>query len=426
MSGSCSNESATSQVLIRRTVFLPTGSSSVQPVRHSASRSTIITLFARHKWELVGCGITLLFIPLLLAWLWRNANSYVSTLGLESLLERSNGLGWTDIGWAVASSAGLLQEGLSPYDPLSSIGPLIGMPTSSLDVGIHTHPPTSLVLWLPLTLAPYTSWIAFWMVASVLMIAWSMRLLGVPVYLAYPIAIAVSLSPPGRWALFSSYCLSALLIALAWRLRLAGRSGAGVVLGVFAAIRGVGVIMLLDLVLNKRWRSLILGIITLTVLVAFAVLLQPNVIWQWLTVSRDEISVITARPDLITPASIFDRLGIPILLLWLLLGLVAVLAIRRGSNSFWVLNWLVLALSPIAWFHASIQAIPLLTMLWKAGRFGHSLVLVVAASALVSLADPITTAVPRPIWPVTVFVIGLGLVVLPVGESQPTRAPQGV
>ena len=403
---------------------LLTLSSSVKPVRHSASRGTVIASLTRHKWELLACIATLVLVPLLLTWLWANANSYISTLGLESLLERSSGLGWTDIGWAVASSAGLLQDGLSPYDPLASIGPLIGMPTSSLDVGIHTHPPTSLALWLPLTVAPYTSWITFWMVASALMIAWSMRLLGVPVHLAYPIAVAVSLSPPGRWALFSSYCLSALLIALAWRLRLADRSGAGIVLGVFAALRGVGVIMLFDLALHKRWRSLILGIITLTVLVALAVLLQPNVIWQWLTVSRDEITFLTARSDLITPASIFQSLGIPILVLWLLISLVALVAIRRGSNSFWVLNWLVLALSPIAWFHASIQAIPLLTMLWKAGRFGHTLVLVVAASALVSLADPITTAVARPIWPVTVLVIGLGQVLMPVGGAQPDREPQ--
>ena len=393
-------------------------------MHYSASRGTVVASLTRHKWELLACVATLVLVPLLITWLWETARNYISTLGLESLLERSSGLGWTDIGWAVASSAGLLQDGVSPYDPLASIGPLIGMPTSSLDVGIHTHPPTSLALWLPLTLAPYTSWIAFWMVASALMIAWSMRLLGVSVHLAYPIAVAVSLSPPGRWALFSSYCLSALLIALAWRLRLAGRSGAGVVLGVFAAIRGVGAIMLLDLALHRKWRSLILGIITLTVLVALAVLLQPNVVCQWLTVSQDEISQLTARYDLITPASIFDSLGIPIPVLWLLIGLVALVAMRRGSDSFWVFNWLVLALSPIAWFHASIQAIPLLTMLWKAGRFGHTLVLIVAASALVSLADPITTAVTRPIWPVTVLVIGLGLVLVPVGRKQPTREHQ--
>jgi len=182
--------------------------------------------------------------------------------------------------------------------------------------------------------------------------------------------------------------------------------------------------MLLDLALHRKWRSLILGIITLTVLVALAVLLQPNVVCQWLTVSQDEISQLTARYDLITPASIFDSLGIPIPVLWLLIGLVALVAMRRGSDSFWVFNWLVLALSPIAWFHASIQAIPLLTMLWKAGRFGHTLVLIVAASALVSLADPITTAVTRPIWPVTVLVIGLGLVLVPVGRKQPTREHQ--
>ena len=90
----------------------------------------------------------------------------------------------------------------------------------------------------------------------------------------------------------------------------------------------------------------------------------------------------------------------------------------RGSNLFWVLNWLILAVSPIAWFHTTLLGIPLMVMMWRAGRFGRIAVLVIGASAMTQLVDPMVTLVFSITWITFVVASGLALLVDRVGPSE--------
>ena len=55
-----------------------------------------------------------------------------------------------------------------------------------------------------------------------------------------------------------------------------------------------------------------------------------------------------------------------------------------------MLNWFILAVSPIAWFHTVIMAIPLMVVIWKSGKFGQVLVLLIGAT-VVSPAPLVST-----------------------------------
>jgi hypothetical protein len=69
---------------------------------------------------------------------------------------------------------------------------------------------------------------------------------------------------------------------------------------------------------------------------------------------------------------------------------VAAVALWRKQELFWVLNWFILAISPIAWFHTVIMAIPLMVVIWRSGRFGQVLVLLIGAT-VVSPAPLVST-----------------------------------
>ena len=124
------------------------------------------------------------------------------------------------------------------------------------------------------------------------------------------------------------------------------------------------------------------------------------------------------RPDLLSLGSIFRRFGYPEFLAWVVALAVGVLAWWRGSILFWVLNWVILAISPIAWFHTLVLAVPLLVMVWKSGRVGRVMVLLVAAGSLTQMVDPYVTLVFSIGWIVFVVATAVALVTGRVGSDQ--------
>jgi hypothetical protein len=344
----------------------------------------------RGGYEVVANLLAIGLIPLIARVLWPRFENGFTTFGFAEIVEKLAGNGgWTDVGWEVASSLGLVRGDYSAYDSLEKLHPLIGMKLDFVDLSVHSHPPMAIPLTIPLTWVDYGWWLSFWVVASVCAIALSMRLLRVPAHIAYPLAIGIALTIPGRWGLVSTYPISALLIALAWRYRRHPWIS-GSALGIYGATRGIGLLMLAYPLVRRQWRTVIIGVGVVAGLLALAVALEPSVIQEFLTTSRASIEASMQRLDLVTPGSLLRRRGFSEYAAWIIAAVVAAVALWRKQELFWVLNWFIMAISPIAWFHTVIMAIPLMVVIWKSGKLGQVLVLLIGAT-VVSPAPLVST-----------------------------------
>lgn len=373
----------------------------------------------RHARELGVVLAVIVLVPFVARVLWSHFSEAFTQFGFGELgsMLAGNG-GWTDIGWEVASAIGLLRSDYSAYDSLEVLHPLVGMDVIFVDLSSHSHPPMSIPLGIPLGFIDYGWWLSFWVIAAVMMIALAMRALHVLPHIAYPVAIVVALSVPGKWGLVSTYPLAALLVALAWRYR-ERAVAAGVSLGIFGATRGIGLLLLLYPFARRQWRTLTVAVGVVLGLLIIAVILEPDIIGAFLTTSRESIAVNMQRADLLTLGSIFRRYGLSEYFAWILALVVVVVALRRKQELFWVLNWLILAVSPIAWFHSIVMGIPLLVVIWRSGRLGQILVLVVAAASVSQPVNPFTTLVFSIDWLVFVIAGGIALLFCKLPQREP-------
>ena len=373
----------------------------------------------RHARELLSVLAVILVVPLLARVLWSSFSDALSQFGFGDLgsMLAGNG-GWTDIGWEVASAIGLIRGDYSAYDSLEVLHPLVGMDVVFVDLSSHSHPPMSIPLGIPLGFIDYGWWLSFWVIAAVMMIALSMRALSVPAHIAYPLALVISLSVPGKWGLVSTYPVAALLVAMAWRYRNRAVT-AGVALGIFGATRGIGLLFLLYPFARKQWKTVFVAAGVVVGLLIIAVAFEPDIIASFLTTSRESIAVNMDRADLLTPGSIFRRYGFSEYLAWILALVVVIVALRRKQELFWVLNWLILAVSPIAWFHSIVMGIPLLVIIWRSGRLGQLLVLVVAAASVAQPVNPFTTLVFSIDWLVFVIAGAISLIFCKIPQLEP-------
>jgi hypothetical protein len=251
-----------------------------------------------------------------------------------------------------------------------------------------------------------------------MMIALSMRALSVSAHIAYPLALLISLSVPGKWGLVSTYPVAALLVAMAWRYR--DRAvAAGVSLGIFGATRGIGLLLILYPFARKQWKTVIIAAGVVLGLLIIALALEPDIIASFLTTSRESIAVNMQRADLLTPGSIFRRYGFSEYIAWILALIVVFVALRRKQELFWVLNWLILAVSPIAWFHSIVMGIPLLVIIWRSGRLGQLLVLVVAAASVAQPVNPFTTLVFSIDWLVFILAGAIAIMFCSIPQKAP-------
>ncbi len=387
-------------------------------VSGEAPRTGLRGFWSRYAVEISANLAVILIVPLIARWLWSRFPEAISQFGFGELVSMLAGNGgWTDIGWEVASAVGLLRPEYFAYDSLEVLHPLIGMELEFVDLSAHSHPPMSIPLGLPLTVFDYGTWLAYWVIAAVLMLAVSMRLLNVPAHIAYPLALVISLSVPGKWGLVSTYPLSALLVSLAWYNRDRWLP-AGVSYGIFGATRGVGLLLLLYPLVRKQWRTVIVAVGVVLALLLIALAFEPSVLTDWLTKSRASIEVNMQRADLLSPGSILRRYGYAEFLAWIAALAIAAFAWWRGRNLFWILNWFILAISPIAWFHTIILGVPFLVMVWKSGRLGQSLVLIVAAGAVSQAVNPFTTLVFSIDWILFIAAGAVALLFCPMGQTK--------
>jgi hypothetical protein len=191
-------------------------------------------------------------------------------------------------------------------------------------------------------------------------------------------------------------------------------------------------ILLLYPLAHRQWKTIMVAVGTVLALLLIALAFEPTIIADFLTTSRDSITANMQRDDLLTIGSFFRRWGLPEYLAWIIALVVALFAYLRKQELFWILNWLILALSPIAWFHTIILGIPLMVVLWKSGRLGQVLVLITAAAAISQPVNPFTTLVFSTGWTVFIIASGIGIIAckiprmpMPGAGDQKVSAPSG-
>ena len=366
--------------------------------------------------ELLAHILVIATVPLIARSLWPIFREGITNFGFAEIVEKLAGAGgWTDVGWEVASTIGLVKPDFSAYDSLEVLHPLVGMQLDFVDLSVNSHPPMAIPLGLPLAYLDYGWWLSFYVIASFCLIALSMRLMQVPAYIAYPLALGIGLTVPGRWGLMSTYPLSAILIALAWKYR-RHPAIAGAAYGIYGSSRGFGLLMLLYPLIKRQWKTLIIGAAIPVALLAIAVALEPAVITNFLDTSRASIAASLQRNDLMTVGALLRRSGSQEYVAWLLAAAVAAAALWRKQEPFWVINWFILAVSPIAWLHTFVMAIPLLVVVWRSSKLGVVLVLIAAAS-IVS-PPPLISTYFSINWVVVVVVSGIALLSCPIARES--------
>lgn len=334
------------------------------------------------------------------------------TLGFGDFANLLTGFGGaTDIGWEVAASLGLLSPDISAYATLTELDPLIGM--GQLIDWAQTHPPTALIVVMPLTLVDYHLWVSFWIPAMIVMIAVSMRIMSVPAWVAYPVAVAIAVTQPGLQGLGSTYPVIAVLVALAWRYR-TNPAVSGTALAVLTASRGIGGLLLLYPVVKRRWSTVVLAAAILVVLSALALIIEPDVISNFTTNAMASVEFHLHEKHLVTLGSIAGHLGLPSVTPWIIAAAVLAGSIALKRELFWVLLWVTFAVSPLAWTQSFIMGIPLVVAMWQTGKLGRFLTLVLAIPIVSGLSGLSMS------WIAFVVITGVGVLICPIGLVGPT------
>jgi hypothetical protein len=338
--------------------------------------------------------------------------------GFGQLVDTLSGAStFTDVGWEVASAAGLMDRAQSMYESIAVLGPVIGM--DAYDVGTHTHPPTSVVLWVPLTYLDYHWWLGFYVALSVSAIALSMRVMKVPAWVAYPLALLVCLTPTGIFSTTTTYPLMALALALAWTYRerpwVAGAS-----YGFLTASRGIAGVLVIYPLVRRQWRTVAVAVGLVVLLAVLAFIAEPQSFADFWVKGQESINALLGRDYNYSLDSILQRLGLPRWLGWLAAACVVLAGLARRRELFWLLAWLTFALSPLAWAHSLIGVIPLGVVMWQSGPLGR---LLTAATAIVTFG----VLAPTPLgtnagWPVMLALTGVAVIACPLGaEPQQGR-----
>lgn len=329
------------------------------------------------------------------------AKWYVSQLGEGAYVLLGKPVISGDIGANFAQARALIEPSYSAYDELARLYPLIGV---NWDVS-HGTPrlPMEISLFVPIAALDYWSpayqAIAFALpVVAILAMAWSLRLLDIPVTAAWLVTAILVVSPIGPGVLESTYPFIALALAVSWRFRNRPLPAA-IGLVIAGAGRGVALLTVLYFFAARSWRTVLWLVALLTFLLTIAVALEPTVVGDFYSSGLEWGRVNAARPD---NASLASALVRPIYA-YIVALVVFVLSARRASSLYWALVWLSAALTPIAWTYAAVALLPLGGFLWNKGRIPRACV---AVAAVVLVANGSYAGLT---YGVVVIMLGMGL-----------------
>jgi hypothetical protein len=155
-----------------------------------------------------------------------------------------------------------------------------GEPGVRVDIAVNAHPPTSVLLTLPLALLPYPDAALVWNLVSLVALFASLwivrRELAIPVsaWSVFPLVTLLLLSPPFQKQVIHGQFNLILLLLLtgSWAAQRNNRPGwAGVLLGTAAAIKLFPGFLFCYFLLRRQWKAVMSGIISLAVLTALTV-----------------------------------------------------------------------------------------------------------------------------------------------------------
>ena len=122
----------------------------------------------------------------------------------------------------------------------------------------------------------------------------------------------------------------------------------------------------------------------LVALLAVSLLFEPGIIGEFLTKGAHGAAVLFDRSDNSSVPGVFRLLGASPGLAYILSLVAGAVAMRRKDQWFWVLAWLGMALSPVAWSYSVAQGFPLAVFVWRMGIHGRLAVLAMALGVLLS------------------------------------------
>jgi hypothetical protein len=189
--------------------------------------------------------------------------------------------GWTDLiqDWASARN---VREGLPVYTSHDlTVARYLGQGQRQPMIERNAHPPTSVLLVLPLGWLNYRAAFLVWGVISLLALGGSLWLVGraleirPPAWAIFPAVALLVMCGPLQAQMFHGQLNLVLLLMLtgAWTAERSGRPGlAGVLLGAAAAIKLFPALLLLHFAFCRRWRVVLPGFAALAALSALTAL----------------------------------------------------------------------------------------------------------------------------------------------------------
>jgi hypothetical protein len=301
-------------------------------------------------------------------------------------------------------------------DPYPVLGPAFQRVGLDWDVRHRSpHPPSTILLVLPLSWLDYPAFLAVWAWLMLGAIAVSLWALGLRAAWAPLAAVGLLAWQPASWSLGQLTAVWLLGVSLAWRWR--DRPGwAGTAIGVAAATKFFGALVLLPFLIQRRWRAAV-GFVSVTAALSVVLLVQEAIsgdglISRYLDVGRKTASEQMRRLDNAALMRVaVDRVGLLGALAFLaLVGAVLATAVLRRSldrHTFGACTWASVALLPIAWVYSALPMIPALIAAWRGPLVSRLL-----AIAFVAVYVAVTPFGAVHVVPMAAATAGLGVAVL--------------
>jgi len=317
-------------------------------------------------------------------------------------------------------------------DPYPILGPAFRQVGLEWDAARHRspHPPSNMLLVLPLSWLDYPTFVAVWSWLMMAAIAVSLWALGLRAEWAPLAAVGLLAWQPAAWSVGQLTAVWLLGVSLAWRWR-HETEWAGAAVAVAALTKFFGAVLLLPYLVRTQWRVLV-GFLGVTIAVSGVLIAQELVsaegtglISRYLDVGREAASEQVGRNDnaaLLHVAS--DRFGWPgLLVMLMLIAAVLFTSLRRREldrHAFGACSWASVALLPIAWIYSVLPMLPALIAAWQ-GRLLPRLI-AVGFVAVYAIVPPYGDA---PVFRIALATaaLGLALILATPGSSETPANP---
>jgi Glycosyltransferase family 87 len=283
------------------------------------------------------------------------------------------------------ASAHALMDGGDPYaisaKLIHGVGPDWPVNTA------NPHPPTVLMLVLPIILLPYDVALAAWALAMIYVFVGTIRLLGVRLHYAIPLGIAIGLTFPGAYGILNPVPIIGLGVAMAYRWRDTPMVAAlGVALA--AAPKSSGLVLIAPFLLAGRlrtvgWTALWYG------LLAMVPLAIDHQVWtNYFPAAMTALRLNAARAGNASLLHLGRSWGISEVVTVGIIGIVVAVVALARRDLFWPVAFATVAVLPVAWMYSLLTFLPLIV--WAVVRSPRrSAGLAVIAGALTVSSAPL-------------------------------------